>query len=87
MRILIVGSARSWRIESCFERAFRRARHKTLLVDDRRLARMIGRAATQRWLRLRLERFKPDFVLLSKCLGVELETVETMVRDRENAMW
>ena len=87
MRILIVGSARSWRIESCFARAFRRARHKTLLVDDRRLARMIGRAATQKWLRLRADRFKPDFVLISKCLGAELETVEALVHERENAMW
>jgi hypothetical protein len=87
MRILIVGSARSWRIESCFERAFRRAGHQTLLVDDRRLARTIGRSATQQWIRFRADRFTPDFVLLSKCRGLELETVEQLVRGRENAMW
>ena len=87
MRILIVGSSRAWRIESCFERAFRRAGHQTLLIDDRRLARTLGRAATQRWTRWRAARFRPDFVLLTKGLGLELETVHALVRDRQSATW
>lgn len=87
MRILVLGSARRWRIESCFARALERAGHRVLLLDDRRLARTIGRAATQRWVRWRADRFRPDFVLLSKCLGLELETVRELVRDRANAMW
>ena len=87
MRILVIGSRRRWRIESCFARAFERAGHRTLVLDDRALARTVGRAATQRWVRFRAARFRPDFVLLSKCLGLELETVATLVKDRENAMW
>ena len=87
MRILILGSRRRWRIESCFARAFERAGHRTLLLDDRALSRTIGRAATQHWVRFRAARFRPDFVLLSKCLGLELETVHSLVKDRENAMW
>lgn len=87
MRILIVGSARHWRIESCFARAFTRAGHHALVLDDRRLARTVGRAAAQRWVRFRAARFRPDFVLLSKCLGLELETVAALVKGRDNAMW
>ena len=87
MRILVIGSRRRWRIESCFARGFERAGHRTLVLDDRALARTVGRAATQRWVRFRAARFRPDFVLLSKCLGLELETVATLVKDRENAMW
>ena len=87
MRILIVGSSRHWRIESCFARAFARAGHQTLVLDDRRLARTVGRAAAQRWVRFRAARFRPDFVLLSKCLGLELDTVAALVNDRDNAMW
>lgn len=87
MRILILGSRRRWRIESCFARAFDRAGHRTLLLDDRQLARTIGRRAAQRWVRFRAARFRPDFVLLSKCLGLELDTVAMLVKDRPNAMW
>lgn len=87
MRVLLTGSARPWRIESCFDRAFRRAGHTTLLVDDSRLQRTIGRAATQQWIRFRVERFKPDFVLLSRCRGLELDTIDALVRGRESAMW
>ena len=87
MRILLLGSRRRWRIESCFARAFERAGHQTLLLDDRRLARTIGRNAAQRWIRYRARRFRPDFVLLSKCLGLELETVDALVKNRPNAMW
>ncbi|HEX8851657.1 MAG TPA: glycosyltransferase [Gemmatimonadaceae bacterium] len=87
MRVLVLGSGRRWRIESCFARALGRAGHEVLLLDDRRLARTIGRLATQRWVRWRADRFRPDFVLLSKCLGLDLETVDHLVRDRDNAMW
>jgi hypothetical protein len=87
LRILVVGSSRRWRIESCFARAFERAGHQVLLVDDRRLARTIGVAATQRWVRFRSARFRPDFVLLSKCLRLEIDTVAALVRNRRNAMW
>lgn len=58
-----------------------------LLIDDRKLSRTIGSAATQRWVRFRSERFRPDFILLSKCLGLEIDTVATLVKDRQNAMW
>ena len=87
MRILLLGSRHRWRIESCFARAFERAGHQTLLLDDRRLARLIGRGATQRWVRMRAAAFRPDFVLLSKCLGLELETVASLVAGRKHAMW
>lgn len=87
MRILVLGSRRRWRIESCFARAFARAGHQTLLIDERRLARTIGRAATQRWVKFRADRFRPDFVLLTKCLGLEIETVASLVRDRRSAAW
>jgi hypothetical protein len=87
VRILILGSRRRWRIESCFARAFERAGHQTLILDDRLLDRTIGRAPTQRWVRFRAARFRPDFVLLSKCLGLDLDTIAALVRDRRNAMW
>jgi hypothetical protein len=87
VRVLVLGSRRRWRIESCFARALGRAGHEVLLLDDRRLARTIGRRAAQQWVLWRAERFRPDFVLLSKCLGLELETVDRLVRDRANAMW
>ena len=87
MRILIIGSRRRWRIESCFARAFARAGHRTLVLDDRALSRTIGRAAAQHWVRVRAAAFRPDFVLLSKCLGLELETIAALVKHRDNAMW
>ena len=64
MRILIIGSRRRWRIESCFASAFERAGHRALVLDDRSLSRTIGRAATQRWVRFRAASFRPDFVVL-----------------------
>lgn len=87
MRILIVGSGKAWRFEATVERAFRRAGHTTLLLDDRQATRRLGRRLTQRWLLARAQRFDPDFVLLSKCLGTELTTVERLIRGRGNAMW
>lgn len=87
MRVLIIGSAHPWRMEAATERALRRAGHETLIVDDRRIKRAIGRRLTQRWVSARVRRFSPDFIVLSKCLALELETVERLVRDTPNAMW
>lgn len=69
------------------ERALERAGHKTRLIDDRRAKRLMGRKLTQRWALSAARRFKPDFVLLSKCLGLELETVQEIIAKKENAMW
>jgi hypothetical protein len=87
MRILILGSYKTWRMERGVQAAFERMGHETLLVDDRRLRRTIGRALTQRWVRWQATRFDPEFVFLSKCLGLELDTVERVIRGRRNAMW
>jgi hypothetical protein len=87
LRVLIIGSNRHWRMEKCTERALRRAGHKTLLLDDRRANRLIGRTLTQRWALARSRQFRPDFVFLSKCHGLEIETVRTIVDGRPNSMW
>jgi hypothetical protein len=86
-RVLIVGSAHPWRVERGVERALRRAGHRTLLLDDRRLRRRLGRRLAQRAARFALRRFRPDFVLLFKCLGLDLDTVAELVRGRESASW
>ena len=59
----------------------------TLLVDDRRLRRNIGLALTQRWVLAATRRFRPDFIFFSKGLGLTLETVATLVRDRPTVLW
>jgi len=87
MRILMVGSNNPWRMEAALERAFRRAGHETLLIDDRRLKRAIGKPVTQWWVRKHAKSFRPDFVFLSKCLALEPETVAEIIRDLPNAMW
>ena len=87
LRVLIVGSRHPWRVERGVERALRRAGHRTLLLDDRRLARRVGRRLTQRAARFALRRFRPDFVLLFKCLGLDLDTVAALVHGRDNASW
>ena len=69
------------------DRALRRAGHKTLLIDDRRASRVIGRKLTQRWALSQARRFKADFVILSKCLALELDTVRTIIDGRHNSMW
>jgi hypothetical protein len=85
--VLVVGSAHPWRVERGVERAMRRAGHRTFLLDDRRLRRRLGRRLTQHAARFALRRFRPDFVLLFKCLGLELDTVAELVRGRDNASW
>jgi Glycosyl transferases group 1 len=87
VRILMVGSDNPWRMEAAVERAFRRAGHHTLLIDDRRMKRLIGRRMTQRWARRHAHGYRPDFVFLSKCMALDPETVEEMIRDVPNAMW
>jgi hypothetical protein len=87
MRILVIGSYKWWRMESGVERAFRRLGHETLLVDDRRLKRNIGRRLTQWWVRRAARRFKPDFVFLGKCLGLDHDTVAEVVHGRRSAIW
>ena len=87
MRILLIGSDNPWRMEAAVERAFRRAGHATLLIDDRRFKRLAGRALTQRWARWHARRFRPDFVFLSKCLALDPETVASIIAGIPNAMW
>ncbi len=74
-------------MERATERALHRAGHTTLLIDDRRAKRLIGRRMTQRWALFHTKRFRPDFVFLSKCLALDPETVATIIRDKPNAMW
>lgn len=86
-RVLVVGAYQRPRMESGMARAFRRLGHDVLLVDPRRVRRLAGHALTQRWTRLQARRFRPDFVLLGKCTGLELDTVHELVRGRDNALW
>jgi hypothetical protein len=87
MRILLIGSQNEWRMEAAVERAFQRAGHETLLIDDRRTKRLIGRRLTQTWATRHARKFSPDFVFLSKCLALDADTVDEVIRDRPNAMW
>lgn len=87
LRILLVGSDNSWRMEAAVERAFKRLGHTTLLIDDRRMKRKVGRPLTQRWAKWQAKRFRPDFVFLSKCLALDPETVIELIDGKPNAMW
>src|SRR5215213_333852 len=87
MRILLIGSRKTWRMEAAVERALRRSGHETRLIDDRKAARTMGRALTQRWARWHASRLRPDFIFLSKCHGLVPETVERIIRGVPNAMW
>ncbi|HEY5086630.1 MAG TPA: glycosyltransferase [Gemmatimonadaceae bacterium] len=42
---------------------------------------------TQHLIRARTHRFRPDFIFLSKCLALDLDTVRGLVGDAPNAMW
>ena len=74
-------------MEAAVERAFRRAGHTTLLIDDRRMKRLIGWKLTQLWALWQAERFAPDFIFLSKCLALETQTVSRIIDGKPNAMW
>jgi hypothetical protein len=87
MRVLIIGSSNSWRMETATQRALERAGHTTLLLDDRRIKRAIGRRMTQHLVSARARRFRAEFVFLSKCLALDLATVARIVADTPNAMW
>ncbi|MDQ2889389.1 MAG: glycosyltransferase [Gemmatimonadota bacterium] len=87
MRVLIVGSANPWRMEAATRRALIRAGHEVLILDDRRTKRAVGRRLTQHLTRARAQRFAPDFIFLSKCLALDLDTVQRLVANTPNAMW
>lgn len=87
MKILIIGSNNKWRMEKSTERAMNRKGHKTLLIDDRRASRFMGHGLTQKWALSKARGFKPDFVFLSKCHALELETVQKIIAGKPNAMW
>jgi hypothetical protein len=87
LRILLIGSDNPWRMEAALEKAFRRAGHTTLLIDDRRMKRLIGWRMTQLWAKWQAERFDPEFVFLSKCLALEPATVSAIIAGKPNAMW
>lgn len=87
MRILLIGHRNPWRMEAAVERALQRLGHETLLFDDRRTKRRLGRRATQFLARRAARRFRPDFIFLSKCPALELETVDTIIRGTPNVMW
>jgi Glycosyl transferases group 1 len=87
MRVLLIGSHRTERIERGVERAMRRAGHITRLVDDRRLRRKIGLQLTQRWVLTVARRFHPDFIFFSKALGLTLDTVATLTSDHPSSLW
>ena len=71
-------------MEKCTERALERDGHKTLLIDDKRATRLIGRNLTQKWALSQARRFKPDFVFLGKCQGLDLDTVATIIDGKPN---
>ncbi len=87
LRILLIGSDNPWRMEAAVERALKRLGHTTLLIDDRRMKRRIGRTLTQRWAKWHAQRFQADFVFLSKCLALDPETVIAIINGKPNAMW
>lgn len=87
MRILLIGSDNPWRMEAAVEKAMRRAGHTTLLIDDRRMKRLIGWRLTQLWAKWQATTFSPDFVFLSKCLALDPETVLRIIEGKQNAMW
>jgi Glycosyl transferases group 1 len=87
VRVLIIGSDDPWRMERGTQRALRRAGHITKLFDDRKTKRLMGRALTQRVALSQARRFKPDFVLLSKCQALTTETVAQIIDGKPNAMW
>jgi len=87
VRVLIIGSGNTWRMERGTQRALRRAGHSTRLIDDRRAKRLIGSKLAQRWALSQARRFKPDFVFLSKCLALHPETIAEIIDGKQNAMW
>lgn len=87
MRVLLIGSDNPWRMEAAVETALKRAGHTTLLIDDRRMKRLVGWGMTQLWVKWRAGQFEPDFVFLSKCLALDPDTVASIIEGKPNAMW
>ncbi len=87
MRVLIIGSDNPWRMERGTQRALSRAGHRTKLIDDRRAKRLVGSKLVQSLAISQARRFKPDFVLLSKCLALTPETVATIIDGKPSALW
>ena len=65
----------------------RRAGHTTKLIDDARARRLLGAKLSQRWAIAQAQRFKPDFVFLSKCGGLDVGTVAEIIAGKSNAVW
>ena len=74
-------------MEAAVQRAMQRAGHTTLLIDDRRMKRLIGWRLTQLWAKWQATKFEPEFVFLSKCLALDPETVAEVIDGKPNAMW
>lgn len=74
-------------MEAAVHRALDRAGHQTLLLDDRRIKRLVGHGLTQRWVAGRAQRFGADLVILSKCLALDIETVATLIDGRRSVLW
>jgi hypothetical protein len=87
VRVLIIGSGNQWGMERGTQRALKSAGHTTRLIDDGRAKRLLGSKLTQRWTMAQARRFKPDFVLLSKCLALAPDTVASIIDGKQNAMW
>ena len=87
MRVLIIGSNDPWRAERGTQHALQRAGHTTRLIDDGRAKSLIGSRLAQRWALTQAKRFKPDFVLLSKCQALAPATVAEIVNGKPSAMW
>ena len=87
MRVLVVGHRNPWRMEAAVARALERAGHRVSHFDDRRTRRRVGHRLTQWLARRHAAAFSADFIFLSKCLALDLETVAAIVAGRENAMW
>ncbi|MGQ0646807.1 MAG: glycosyltransferase family protein [Gemmatimonadaceae bacterium] len=87
MRVFLVGARNPWRMEAALQRALERAGHRTQLFDDRSSARLFGRRLTQARVLRAARRFRPEFIVLSKCLRLDLETVRALTTGVPNAMW
>ncbi|MGE3536516.1 MAG: glycosyltransferase [Candidatus Tectimicrobiota bacterium] len=87
MRVLIIGARHPWRMEAAVQRALQRQGHEVRLFDDRRSRRQVGFRLTQWRVQQLHARFRPDFLVLSKCHGLALDTVAGLIRDVPNAMW
>jgi hypothetical protein len=87
LRVLIVGSKSKWLMERSTQRALTRDGHVTRVFDDRGKGRLFGAGMTQKRALSAVRKFKPDFVLLGKCTGLDVETVAEMIAGKPNAMW